>query len=159
MSIHKQLSPSSITMGVDVQEQGLFFGSDRLAAYVPLPDGRSIPARGCAQEAVAVSTHTRARGNFDRLKGNTRAIVAKVAEFFAQPSMSDDELLDTLGFFADANRDLRNAVVQQETALTQTRDALRCAKTRANKFACVALLGFGMIAIEAHALALYFLPK
>jgi hypothetical protein len=87
------------------------------------------------------------------------AILAKIAEFFAQPSLSDDELLDTLGFFADANRDLRSVVDRQETALSETRNALRGAKTRANKFACVALLGFGLIAIEAHALALYFLPK
>jgi hypothetical protein len=86
-------------------------------------------------------------------------ILAKVAEFFAQPSRSDDELLDTLGFFADANRDLRSVVDQQETALSQTRKALRGARTRANKFACLALLGFGLIAIEGHALALYFLPK
>jgi hypothetical protein len=87
------------------------------------------------------------------------SLLTRIVEFFAPKTLSDDELLDTLGFFADANRDLRSVVDQQETALSQTRKALRGAKTRANKFACVALLGFGLIAIEAHALALYFLPK
>jgi hypothetical protein len=159
MSVHKQLSPSRVTMGVDVQEHGLFFGGDCLAAYVPLPDGRSIPVRVGEQEAVAVSALTRPRRNFHHLKRKVMAIVAMVAEFFAQQSRGDDDLLDTIGFFADANRDLRSVVDQQETELSQARKALRGAKTRANKFACLALLGFGLIAIEGHALTLYFLPK
>jgi hypothetical protein len=73
------------------------------------------------------------------------------------PSPIDSELLEALGFFADANKDLRNVINQQATSLDQTRQALRGAKTCANKFACLALLGFGLIAIEAQALTLYFL--
>jgi hypothetical protein len=105
------------------------------------------------------------------------------------PSPIDSELLEALGFFADANKDLRKAldaeiinllgnaargvmadgqVIEaktvrrkafsvEATSLDQTRQALRGAKTCANKFACLALLGFGLIAIEAQALTLYFL--
>jgi hypothetical protein len=93
------------------------------------------------------------------MKGKAMSVLASVIKFLNPKTLSDDELLDTLGFFADANRDLRSLVDQQETALSQTRKALRGARIRANKFACLALLGFGLIAIEGHALALYFLPK
>jgi hypothetical protein len=93
------------------------------------------------------------------MKGKAMSVLTSVIEFLAPKTLSDDELLDTISFFADANSDLRSVVDQQETALSQTRKALRGAKTRANKFACLALLGFGLIAIEGHALTLYFLPK
>jgi hypothetical protein len=93
------------------------------------------------------------------MKGKAMSVLASVIKFLTSKTLNDDELLDTLGLFADANRDLRDVVDQQETALSQTRKALRGARTCANKFACLALLGFGLIAIEGHALALYFLPK
>lgn len=62
--------------------------------------------------------------------------------------------------------DLYNALISKNRAiirLAQMTEAAhieaRTAKARANKFACLALLGFGLIAIEAHAVALYLLPK
>jgi hypothetical protein len=50
---------------------------------------------------------------------------------------------------------------QQDIAgkLSDAKQALKAANTRASKNAALALLAFGLIAIEIHALALYFLPK
>lgn len=64
-----------------------------------------------------------------------------------------------IGVAVRANLDLQQEMVDISCRLVDAKRALESANTRAAKNAALALLAFGLIAIEVLALALYFLPK
>ena len=77
-----------------------------------------------------------------------------------------EEVADLIAVLRASNNDLYDALIAKNKTVIRLADITdraridaRHARSQANKFACLALLGFGLIAIEAQALTLYLLPR
>jgi hypothetical protein len=92
------------------------------------------------------------------LKQFTLHMLAR-ANALAKPDEDFDRIMSTFQILRDDWAE--KAVINQRMAerATWLTTSLKAANSRANKYACLALLGFGLIAIEAHAVTLYFLPR
>lgn len=76
---------------------------------------------------------------------------------------SEDIVAEVLGFkrgaFEDTVDSFFDNVVQLSTRNIELTQKLNAARTRASKNGCLALLAFGLIAIEILGVTIYFLPK